>query len=96
MQKVSIDIGLDSPISALVVRPASGMGPIVLIVHDIFGLSPYMINQAKHLAAKGYLAVCPDLLQAHEPLSERNTADADPARKAWAKLDLARCLETLK
>ncbi len=40
----------------------SGKAPVVILIHEIFGLSDWMKLQADELAAKGYIVMAPDLL----------------------------------
>lgn len=41
--------------------PPGGTGPGVVLVQEIFGLSPYMRDRAADLAAAGYVVALPDL-----------------------------------
>src|SRR5579864_6815495 len=50
-------------VETFVVYPESrGKTPVVLIIHEIFGLSDWVQNLADELAEAGYIAVAPDLL----------------------------------
>ena len=50
-------------IRAWVVYPErSGKAPVVLVVHEIFGLSSWVRGVADQLAADGFIAIAPDLL----------------------------------
>ena len=50
-------------IRAWVVYPErSGRAPVVLVVHEIFGLSSWVRSVADQLAADGFIAIAPDLL----------------------------------
>ncbi len=52
----------DRPIPAYRARPAGdGPFPIVLVVHEIFGVHEYIRDVCRRLARAGYLAVAPDL-----------------------------------
>jgi carboxymethylenebutenolidase len=61
--------------------------PVVLIVHEIFGLSDWVRELADEVAAAGYIAVAPDLLSGMAPNGGR-TKDfpADSAVEAVSKL----------
>ena len=61
---VDIDLpGSDVPISAWVVYPErEGPAPVVLVIHEIFGLTDWIRGVADQLAADGFIAVAPDLL----------------------------------
>lgn len=53
-------------VGAWVVFPErSVQSPVVLIVHEIYGLSPWIRGVADQLAAAGFIAVAPDLLTGH-------------------------------
>ena len=53
-------------VRAWVVFPErSVQSPVVLVVHEIYGLSPWIRGVADQLAAAGFIAVAPDLLTAH-------------------------------
>ena len=42
-------------------RPAAGIGPGVLLVHEIFGISDYIQARGRDLAALGYVVCAPDV-----------------------------------
>ena len=47
-------------------RPqGTGVVPVVLVVHEIFGLHEYIRDVCRRLAQEGYLAIAPDLFQRH-------------------------------
>jgi carboxymethylenebutenolidase len=50
-------------VTTFVVYPEVGTkAPVVVLIHEIFGLSDWLKLQADELAAKGYIVVAPDLL----------------------------------
>ena len=54
----------DGKIPGYRARPATGgPAPVVLIVHEIFGLHAYIQDLCRRLAKFGYLAIAPDLYQ---------------------------------
>jgi carboxymethylenebutenolidase len=60
---VMIRSGDGDSIRAWVVYPErSGKAPVVLVVHEIFGLSSWVRGVADQLAADGFIAIAPDLL----------------------------------
>lgn len=87
---VMIRTGGDS-IRAWVVYPErSDPAPVVLVVHEIFGLSHWIRGVADQLAAEGFLAIAPDLLTMQNlPTDEGGATDADAARAAIRTLDPA-------
>ncbi|HUX68133.1 MAG TPA: dienelactone hydrolase family protein [Terriglobales bacterium] len=55
-------------LSAFVAYPqASGPRPVVLVIHEIFGLSDWAQEVTDELAAAGYVAIAPDLLSGEGP-----------------------------
>lgn len=53
--------------TAYVEKPASGAGPVVLCIQEIFGINHAMRDIAKYWAGQGYIAVAPDLFWRQEP-----------------------------
>ena len=71
----------DRTIKALVVYPESkDKTPVVLVIHEIFGLTDWVKSLCDQLAESGVIAICPDLL------SGQTYADADGAVKAISAL----------
>ena len=59
--------------------------PVVLVIHEIFGLTDWAKNLADELAAAGYIAIVPDLLSA--PGKDTSSyPDRDAAVKAISAL----------
>jgi carboxymethylenebutenolidase len=60
---VMIPTGPTDSVRAWVVYPQrSTKAPVVVVVHEIFGLSTWVRGVADQLAAEGFIAVAPDLL----------------------------------
>jgi carboxymethylenebutenolidase len=58
----------DRSLQAFVVYPeVSGKVPVVVMIHEIFGLSDWAKEMADELAAAGYIVVAPDLLSGSGP-----------------------------
>jgi carboxymethylenebutenolidase len=59
---VTIDAA-GTPVRTWVVYPErSGKAPVVVVIHEIFGLTDWVRGVADQLAAEGFIAVAPDLL----------------------------------
>ena len=59
-------------------RPQRGEGKVaVVLIHEIFGLSDWVISVADRLAAAGYIALAPDLLSGMGPEGGRTPDFAD-------------------
>ncbi len=81
--------GTDS-IRAWVVYPErSQQAPVILVVHEIFGLSPWIRSVADQLAADGFIAIAPDLMTAANLPGAPENPDPDAARAAIRNLQPA-------
>jgi carboxymethylenebutenolidase len=71
----------DRTIKAFVVYPESkNKTPVVLVIHEIFGLTDWVRGLCDQLAENGVIAIAPDLL------SGQTFSDIDGARKAISAL----------
>jgi carboxymethylenebutenolidase len=75
-------------VDTLIVYPESkDKRPVVLVIHEIFGLSDWAQELADELAAAGYIAVAPDLLTGMASNGGRtNDFSVDAAMEAVSKL----------
>jgi carboxymethylenebutenolidase len=79
----------DRNVQAFVVYPeVKGKAPVVLVIHEIFGMTDWVRDTADQLAAAGYIAIAPDLLSGMGPNGGGSSAYAsvDDARGAVGKL----------
>lgn len=61
--KIALEAGSPDSLMAWVVYPESRQkAPVVVVVHEIFGLSSWVRNVADQVAADGFIAVAPDFL----------------------------------
>lgn len=82
---VMIRSGPSDSVRAWVVYPQrSGKAPVVVVVHEIFGLSSWVRGVADQLAADGFIAIAPDLLTGKVPLAPG--ADTIAAQAASAAI----------
>jgi carboxymethylenebutenolidase len=86
----TIRSGADS-IRAFIVYPErADRAPVVVVVHEIFGLSHWIRGVADQLAAEGFIAIAPDLLTMRDvPVGEDGAPSADAARAAIQTLEAA-------
>lgn len=62
------DSGLDRSIHTLVVYPErKDPAPIVIVIHEIFGLTDWVKGVADQLAAEGFIAIAPDFISGKGP-----------------------------
>ena len=75
-------------VGTLVVYPESkDKRPVVLIIHEIFGLSDWAQELADEVAAAGYIAVAPDLLSGMAPNGGRTKDFPTGVTEAISKLN---------
>ena len=75
-------------VETLVVYPESkDKQPVVLIIHEIFGLSDWAQELADEVAAAGYIAVAPDLLSGMAPNGGRTKDFSTGVTEAVSKLN---------
>jgi carboxymethylenebutenolidase len=91
--------GQDS-IRAWVVHPErSDRAPVVLVVHEIFGLSNWVRAVADQLAAEGFIAIAPDLLTmkgiANTAAGEPDPQAASAAIRTLERADVNRWLSAV-
>jgi carboxymethylenebutenolidase len=87
-QWVSIKYG-DRTVQAFIVYPeVSHKAPVILMIHEIFGLTDWVRSTADDLAAQGYIVIAPDLLSATGPNGGGSSAypDQDARVKAVSGL----------
>ena len=71
--------------------PASGAGPGVVVIQEIFGVNAVMRGVTDWLAGEGYMALCPDLFWRQEPgiqLSDQSPEDWERAFELFGGFDL--------
>jgi len=60
--------GLETPLRTYVVYPErKDNAPVVIVIHEIFGLTDWIRSVADQLGADGFIAVAPDLLSGRGP-----------------------------
>jgi carboxymethylenebutenolidase len=77
-------------VQAFVVYPeVKGKAPVVVLIHEVFGLTDWAKEMADELAAQGFIVVAPDLLTGFGPNGGDTGAfpDQDAAVKAVSGLD---------
>lgn len=61
--------------------------PVVVVVHEIFGLTTWIRGVADQLAADGFVAVAPDFLTGHTGAIHPDSLSVDSARALIRRLD---------
>jgi len=80
--------GGDSVRAWVVYPERSDAAPVVIVVHEIFGLTHWVRSVADHLASEGFIAVAPDLLSGQTiPKDSIGDPRRDEAVAAIRKLD---------
>jgi carboxymethylenebutenolidase len=81
--------GADSLRAWIVYPERSSKAPVVLVVHEIFGLSSWVRSVADQLAADGFIAIAPDLLTMKNLPDGPDSVVAPLARAVIGSLDPA-------
>lgn len=80
--------GTDSVRAWLVYPERRAAAPVVVVIHEIFGLSNWVRSVADQLAADGFIAIAPDLLTMKNlPNTANGEPNPDSARAAIRTLD---------
>lgn len=77
-------------VQAFVVYPESKQkAPVVIVIHEIFGMTDWVRTVADRLAENGYIAIAPDFLSGMAPNGGKSSdfPSGDAAREANSKLD---------
>ena len=80
---VAYEPGSQDSLIAWVVYPktSNAKTPVVVVVHEIFGLSTWVRGVADQVAAEGFIAVAPDLLSKLRGKASADSLSADSATK---------------
>ena len=81
---------------AYMTLPASGYGPGIVVLQEIFGVNEYMRTVCDCYASHGFVAICPDLFWRQEPgiqLTDRSEAEWQKAFSLYQGLDEAKAVE---
>jgi len=87
------DIRITGPagdFSAYMATPASGTGPGIVVLQEIFGVNHVMRERCDQLAEQGYIAICPDLFWRIEPgvdITDRTPEEWDKAFALMSAFD---------
>jgi carboxymethylenebutenolidase len=79
----------DRSVEAFVAYPESkDKRPVVVVIHEIFGMTDWVQDLSDQIAAAGYIAVAPDLLSGMGPSGGRSSSlDQSKAMEAVSHLD---------
>ena len=94
---VSVEAGGGDRVDAFIVYPERrDKAPVVIVVHEIFGLTDWVRAVADQLAAEGFIAVAPDFLSGKAPDGKGSSAvSADVARQLIGGLKQAEIVSRL-
>ncbi len=87
------DIRITGPageFSAYLAKPASGTGPGIVVLQEIFGVNHVMREMCDRLASQGFIAVCPDLFWRIEPgvdITDKSQAELNKAFDLMGKFN---------
>lgn len=93
---VTIDAFDGGKFEGYLALPASGHGPGIVVLQEIFGVNAYMRSVADWYAAHGFVALCPDLFWRQEPgvqLTDKTEAEWQKAFEFYQGLDEAKAVD---
>jgi carboxymethylenebutenolidase len=96
---VSVKLKDNQVMQCYVSKPERPSAPAIVIVQEIFGITDWLKSFADGLAAKGYVAVVPDLFCRLEPnlkLDDNNEKELQKAFKLYGQFDQNQGVEDLK
>jgi carboxymethylenebutenolidase len=79
--------GQDGAFSGYLATPASGSGPAIVVIQEIFGINAVMREMADRLAVQGFFALAPDLFWRLEPNVELTDKTDAEWQKAFALMN---------
>lgn len=83
-----VPVGNADSVRVWIVYPErSTKAPVVVVVHEIFGLSTWIRGVADQLAADGFIAVAPDFLTGYTGALHPDSVPVDSARAMIRRLD---------
>ena len=91
-QRITIDTP-DGTFGAYVARPSRANAPAVVVIQEIFGINADIRAHCDELAAKGYIAIAPDLFWRLEPgveLTDGSEEEWTKARAFYTAFDIDR------
>ncbi|MDF2692282.1 MAG: carboxymethylenebutenolidase [Labilithrix sp.] len=74
----------DGSFNCYVARPKATTAPVVVVIQEIFGVNAGIRSIADAYAAKGYIAVCPDLFWRAEPGLDMSESSEGDSTKGFA------------
>jgi carboxymethylenebutenolidase len=89
----------DGAMGGYLAKPASGRGPGLVVIQEIFGVNKVMRDLADGFAARGYFALCPDLFWRIQPgvqLTDKTDAEWKQAFDLMNKFDAGKGVEDIQ
>src|SRR5688572_8762196 len=84
---VMISAGADSVRAFILYPERKAKAPVVVVIHEIYGLTPWVRAVADQLAADGFIAIAPDLLTSKNLPNPTDSVPANLASAAIRTLD---------
>jgi carboxymethylenebutenolidase len=97
-ETVSIE-GKGGRFAGYLASPASGRGPGIVVIQEIFGVNKVMRDIADGLSSRGFFALVPDLFWRIEPgveLTDKSNAEWQKAFALMQKFDMGKGVEDIQ
>lgn len=98
MGKDTTVAGKDGAFGGYLAMPASGKGPAVVVIQEVFGINKWVRSVADMMAAEGYIALAPDLfwrIARGIQLDPSKPEEFQKGLELYGKYDLAKALEDI-
>ena len=83
---IDVPVTGSTPVRTWIVYPErKDKAPVVIVIHEIFGLSDWIRGVADQLASEGFIAVAPDLISGHGAQRRRHRFGRDARRRREAR-----------
>lgn len=83
MSEINIPARDGGAFKAYIALPDNAPAPVVIMIQEIFGINQEMRDKCDEMAAKGYIAVCPDLFWRIEPNIELVDSNPEQLQRAF-------------
>lgn len=75
-----------SQIETYAALPSNGIGPGLIVLHEMFGVSPHIKKLCNDYAAKGFVVLCPNLFWREIKIDDSSLASKEPNWERASKL----------
>ena len=97
-QRIDVTAADGGEFQAYVAEPAAGPAPLIVMLHEIYGVTDWVTETADMFAAQGYLVAAPDLFWRLEPnfnADHQDSAQCDQGLRYRGMIDHNRAVDDI-